>query len=422
MMGSTGAIWLRTQTEKIDATYRLQQVHAQMMDKQAQATEMVQMIEKRYAGATVAYSKTMAGAWSNTVNGIELLAKSLSKILTPVLTVVFKGILAVVGALISMLNWAGKNKAVVIAAVAPILAYVAAMKALAFAAMLSKLRIGEWLTVQKASDIVNGASAAEVGILTAAQAAYVVGIEAATVAGEDLSIAQKGWIAVQALFNAVMDANPIMLVVIAVAALAAGIVYAYEHVAFFRNAAQAVFEWLKGAVSAVIGFVAKHWQLIVSILGGPFIALPLFVATHFALVLKFLEGIGHDIASVGSTIWDGLKDGFIDVINFIIKAFNAIPFIHGFHVGPVDVPGIPRIGLIAEGSSSTPASARGGAASVASPAARVLGREAAQARAESASGGMFAPPLVHVHTTFKLAGKDFARGAAIAQSQLKAAT
>jgi hypothetical protein len=68
--------------------------------------------------------------------------------------------------------------------------------------------------------------------------------------------------AAQAIFNFVMAANPIGIVVLAVAALVAGIIYAYNKFEGFRNVVKSVWEWLKKAFEfasnfTLIGQVAK---------------------------------------------------------------------------------------------------------------------------------------------------------------------
>lgn len=49
-------------------------------------------------------------------------------------------------------------------------------------------------------------------------------------------IAVKAWTAAQWLFNAAMTANPIGIVIAAVAALVAGFILAYQKVDWFREA------------------------------------------------------------------------------------------------------------------------------------------------------------------------------------------
>jgi TP901 family phage tail tape measure protein len=62
-----------------------------------------------------------------------------------------------------------------------------------------------------------------------------------------IKIATAAWTAVQWLLNAALDANPIGLAVIAIAALVAGVIYAYKHFEGFRNVVDTVGRALKDA-------------------------------------------------------------------------------------------------------------------------------------------------------------------------------
>lgn len=73
---------------------------------------------------------------------------------------------------------------------------------------------------------------------------YVQGIKV-------VSTATKIWAGVQWLLNSALVANPIFLVIAALVALGAGLVYAYTHSETFRNVVQAVFAWVTNAVKAV---------------------------------------------------------------------------------------------------------------------------------------------------------------------------
>ena len=93
--------------------------------------------------------------------------------------------------------------------------------------------------------------------------------------------------AAQWLLNAAMDANPVMLVVIAVAALVAVVILAYTHVAVFRDTVNAmgtivvgVFHDVVGAAQMVFGWIASNWPLLLAILGGPFGLAALFELTE----------------------------------------------------------------------------------------------------------------------------------------------
>ena len=90
--------------------------------------------------------------------------------------------------------------------------------------------------------------------------------------------------AVQTAFNLVMAANPIMLIIMAVAALVAGFIYLWNNVEGFRNFFIGIWDGIKTAVS---GFV------------------------------DFFKGIFNGIGEFFSGIWDGIKaifTGFVDWI------------------------------------------------------------------------------------------------------------
>jgi hypothetical protein len=83
--------------------------------------------------------------------------------------------------------------------------------------------------------------------------------------------------AAQWLWNAALTANPIGLVVIAIAALVAGLVVAYAKVGWFRDGVNAAFNGIKAVVAAVINWIKNNWKLLAFILLAP-ISAPLAAA------------------------------------------------------------------------------------------------------------------------------------------------
>lgn len=86
-----------------------------------------------------------------------------------------------------------------------------------------------------------------------------------------IQIATKAWAVVQGILNAVMDANPIGLVVIAVAALALGVVELIKHwsqvSAFFKGLWSDVTHIFSDAVQAVSGFVGDIVNFVAGLAG-----------------------------------------------------------------------------------------------------------------------------------------------------------
>ncbi len=79
--------------------------------------------------------------------------------------------------------------------------------------------------------------------------------------------------AVQAAFNAVMAMNPITLMVIAVAALVAGLILAYKKFEGFRNIVDSVFSFIKNGVKAGIDGITSYLQFVLGIYKGIFNAI-----------------------------------------------------------------------------------------------------------------------------------------------------
>lgn len=188
-----------------------------------------------------------------------------------------------------------------------------------------------------------GRAAASAATATASYAAMGAralwaGIQTAYFAAQTLiaSAATKIWSAVQLAFNVIMSANPITLVVIALVALGAAVYLAYTRFAFFRNAVNAVFGFLRTAVVSTINFVRDHWRLIISILFGPLgIAVALvtrywnqirnvtvgavtgavnFVRSHWRLIISILLGpLGLAIALV-TKYWGTIRTRIVSAV------------------------------------------------------------------------------------------------------------
>lgn len=130
------------------------------------------------------------------------------------------------------------------------------------------------------------------------------------------------------LLNIAMDANPIGLIIIALAALVAGVIYAWKHFDTFRTIVGGVFSWLKTAVVAVINFVANHWRLIISIIGGPLGLTVALVSKYWRQIIGFFaampgaivrifSGAGSWLVNVGKNIIIGLWNGIVSVSSWL---------------------------------------------------------------------------------------------------------
>jgi phage-related protein len=123
--------------------------------------------------------------------------------------------------------------------------------------------------------------------------------------------ATKVWAGVQAVFNAIMSANPIALIVIGIAALIAAVVLAYKKFEWFRNFVHTVLNALKTAFTAA-------WNAIKTVIN---------VVWNTAIKPVF-----NTIASVFTATWGAMRTAFEFVWN-IIK--TAIELYWNYYIKPI---------------------------------------------------------------------------------------
>lgn len=167
--------------------------------------------------------------------------------------------------------------------------------------------------------------------------------EAAQIA---VKVASAAWTAAQWLLNAALSANPIGLVIIAVAALAAGMVIAWKHSETFRDIVTGAFNAVKAAAAAVgrafsalwdaaqaaYGWISSHWVLVAALFGPIGVAIAL-VVTHFdqlkaaaAATFDYIRG------AIG-----GVVDAISSAIGWVQRLIDALGNIH---VPKIHIPGL----------------------------------------------------------------------------------
>jgi phage-related protein len=140
----------------------------------------------------------------------------------------------------------------------------------------------------------------------------------------------KIWTAVQTALDIVLNANPIGLVVVAIAALVAGVVLAYQHVDWFRSAVDAVWSVLRGFGD----WVGAHWKLIIDLLLGP-----------LGLLITNLDKVTDAVRTVID--WLGrIKDVASSAFGWLGKVGGAIGGIAGHIPGLHTASSSPGVGAI----------------------------------------------------------------------------
>jgi phage-related protein len=227
---------------------------------------------------------------------------------------------------------------------------------------------------------------AVIKILVGVVAGLAAGILAANVAlkaYEAVQILVKAatvaWTAVQWLLNAALTANPIGIVTLAIAALAAGIVIAYNKSETFRDIVQTalgavrvavdklvdVFGDLHKAAAAAFNWIVDHWKVALFAFGPIGLAIGVIVRywdeltaaarTAAGAIQSSLKAIAGGFSSLGSAIGSAIATaiGWIDdLLSKVSSALGAVRDLIGWIARIPKIPSLPSIpGL---GSIPTP--------------------------------------------------------------------
>lgn len=144
----------------------------------------------------------------------------------------------------------------------------------------------------------------------------------------------KAVAAAQWLLNAAMEANPIGLVVVALAALVAGLVIAYKKSETFRNIVNGAFKGVQKAVGFVVGFIKDHWEALLIAITGPTGAAIVLIVKNWDKVTAALKVVGQ----WGKWLWNSvfqpvlklIVQGTAEVINIWSKLLGALSHVPGF--------------------------------------------------------------------------------------------
>src|SRR5690554_3037172 len=246
--------------------------------------------------------------------------------------------------------------------------------------------------------------------LTAAQKVQAAGglvsfLKGVLVQTRLVSTATKIWSGIQAAFNLIMAMNPVALIVIAIAALVAGIVIAYKKSETFRNivdgalravgaaatwlwenAIQPAWEGIKKAFEVVAG-VVSWWKKVTKRVFDAVVAAAKWVwdmieryfgfwrgvlenvvgwvsdarqrvVDRFTAIVDFVKGLPDRIRRAASGMWDGIKNAFRSALNWIIDKWNGLSFtlpemdlgplgkVGGWTLSPPSIPRLAQGGIV----------------------------------------------------------------------------
>ena len=123
-----------------------------------------------------------------------------------------------------------------------------------------------------------------------------------------------------AAVNAVMAANPVMIVVIAIAALVAALVVLYNKCEWFREIVDGIFSAIKdfvgNAIDAIKEFISAVWDKIQEIWG--------FIQPYIEMIWGVIQQIMADIAQIFSNTWEIIKAVWDLVAPYFMILWEAI--------------------------------------------------------------------------------------------------
>lgn len=124
-----------------------------------------------------------------------------------------------------------------------------------------------------------------------------------------------------AALNTTMLANPIVLIIAAIAALVAAFIYLWNNCDGFRQFWIDLWENVKQVAitvwNAIKAFFSQVWEAIKTIFSTVFEVIKTLITTYFNLYKTIIETVFNVIKTVITTIWNAIKGVFTTVFNVI---------------------------------------------------------------------------------------------------------
>jgi hypothetical protein len=139
-----------------------------------------------------------------------------------------------------------------------------------------------------------------------------------------------------------MDANPIGLLIIAIAALIVAVILIAKNWDTVREKTVEIWNdivgFLKGVWDNIVGFFKTNWALILAIL-FPTVGLPILIAQNWGTITGIVSDIWNGVVNAIKTTWNNIVtfvesgvNWLIDQVNKVIDLMDKIP---GVNVGDI---------------------------------------------------------------------------------------
>lgn len=154
------------------------------------------------------------------------------------------------------------------------------------------------------------------------------GINAVSAALNAFKAAQKAATLAQAALNAVMAINPFTIIVLAISALVALLIYFWHTNEGFRNAVKAIWEGIKAAFVQAWEAIKAAWAGAAEFFSGIWSGIKSGVQGIVQWIAQTLSGA----VAVLKVVWDSISNAATTAWNFIIQSIMSVvqPFINTF--------------------------------------------------------------------------------------------
>lgn len=133
----------------------------------------------------------------------------------------------------------------------------------------------------------------------------------------------KGVTAAIALLNTTLLANPIVLIVAAIAALVAAFVTLWNKSEAFRNFWIGLWDGIKNVISTVVDWIKDNWQTMILFLMNPIAGLFKYFYDNFEGFRNFVDGFVQSIKDFFTDMWEGIKNIFSNIADWFSDIFTG---------------------------------------------------------------------------------------------------
>lgn len=277
-----------------------------------------------FGGAWKAQSETVSQEWKNLVSGLEGLVTEQGSVFLPIT----KTVLKVVDDFVEGLT-KGKAPALTLASVIGVTLAGVALKKLedGLSTAVEGFK-GLYEAGESAISFVGGLMSKMTGIGASAKDA-AVSTDELTAAQEEQATAAKEAAVAQDELDVAEDANPLGVIILAVAALVTGIVLLTTHCKAFRDFWKDAWHDIQDAFDDAFKFIKNEWPLILGILTGPVGLAVVEIVKHW----NDIKTDFHDLLSDIKNSWPVVKEVLESPITEVVSFFEHVP---GWIMGAVD--------------------------------------------------------------------------------------